>query len=90
MMEGGLDAKVTVTARGVVAKASSKGAICAVAMASTREVIELGITVTARGVVKAEAGARVKAELGPGVPSDEGVVIIILKSCNSSIVVLKR
>ena len=89
-MEGGLDAKVTVTARGVVAKASSKGAICVVAMASTREVIEVGITVTARGVVKAEAGARVKAELGLGVPGDEGVAIIILQNCNNSKVVLKR
>ena len=89
-MEGGLDEKVTATARGVVAKASSKGAICAVAMASTREVIEVGITVTARGVVMAEAGARVMVELEPGVPGDEGVVIIILKICNNSIVVLKR
>ena len=58
--------------------------------ASTREGIRDGDTVTARGVVKAEAGARVKAELGPGVPGDEGVVIIILKMCNSSRVVLKR
>ena len=78
------------TARGVVSVASSRGATDGVATASTREVIDVGITVTARGVVRAGAGARMKAELGPGVPSDEGVAIIKLKSCTSNSVVLKR
>ena len=78
------------TARGVVSVASSRGATDGVATASTREVIDVGITVTARGVVRAGAGARMKAELEPGVPGDEGVAIIILKNCNSSKVVLKK
>ena len=60
------------------------------AMTSSWEAIGVGVTVTARGVVKTEAGARVKGELEQDVLSGRGVALRILNRCNVNKSILKR
>ena len=87
--KGGLTDESTVTVRGVVVTLSRK-VINVMALTSWYEAIGVGVTVTARGVMKAEAGARVKAELEQGILSGRGVAPRILTRCNVNKSILKR
>ena len=80
----------TVTARGVLATASSREEIGIEAMASLQETIVVGITMTARGVVMVESGAKVMAELEQVVPNDKGIALRILNSCNINKGILEK
>ena len=60
------------------------------ALAASRELIGVGVTVTARGVAKADAGARVKVELEQGVLRSEGVAPRILNRYNINKSILKN
>ena len=65
-------------------------AIGVMALTTLREAIGVEITMTTQGVVKAEAGARLKAELEQGVLRDGGVVPRILNRCNINKSILKK
>ena len=87
------ESTVTVTARGVVMTTSSREVIGVMALTASREEIGVGVTMTARGVVKAETGARVKVkaelELEQGVLRGGGMTPRILNRCNINKSILK-
>ena len=83
------ESTVSVTARGVVVTTLMREGIGVMALTASREALSVGVTVTTWGVVKAEAGAMVKAELEQGVLRGGGIAPRILNRCNINKSVLK-
>ena len=85
----GLTDESTVTVRSMVVT-SSREVIGVMEMTLSWEAIGAGVTMTARGVVKADTGARVKTELEQGVLRYGGGAPCILNRCNVNKNILKR